>query len=101
LFNIGSCSKAFVAASLGILIEEFAQGRNTTPLPTGLSTLTWQTKLAVILPGDWELSDTWASKKANLIDILTHVFGMPGYSTFVFTGRQPRFRELKISLATI
>ncbi|KAH9180223.1 beta-lactamase/transpeptidase-like protein [Lactarius sanguifluus] len=77
LFNIGSCSKAFVAASLGILIEEFAQGRNTTPLPTGLSSLSWQTKLADILPGDWELSDPWASKKANLIDILSHVSGMP------------------------
>ncbi|KAH9063776.1 beta-lactamase/transpeptidase-like protein [Lactarius deliciosus] len=77
LFNIGSCSKAFVAASLGILIEEFVQGRNTTPLPTGLSTLSWQTKLVDILPGDWELSDPWASKKANLIDILSHVSGMP------------------------
>ncbi|KAH9063767.1 beta-lactamase/transpeptidase-like protein [Lactarius deliciosus] len=76
LFNIGSCSKAFVAASLGILIEEFAQGRNSTPLPIGLSTLSWQTKLVDILPGDWELSDPWASKKANLIDILTHVSGL-------------------------
>ncbi|KAI0253805.1 beta-lactamase/transpeptidase-like protein [Lactifluus subvellereus] len=72
-FNIGSCSKAFLAASLGILIEDFAQGRNTTPLPIGLSTLNWQTKLASILPGDWELSDPWASQKANLIDILSHV----------------------------
>ncbi|KAH9048273.1 beta-lactamase/transpeptidase-like protein [Lactarius hengduanensis] len=79
LFNIGSCSKAFVAASLGILIEEFAQGRNTTPLPTGLSTLSWQTKLADILPGDWELSDPWASEKANLIDILSHVSGMSSH----------------------
>ncbi|KAH9001593.1 beta-lactamase/transpeptidase-like protein [Lactarius akahatsu] len=77
LFNIGSCSKAFVAASLGILIEEFAQGRNTTPLPTGLSSLSWQTKLADILPEDWELSDPWASEKANLIDILSHVSGLP------------------------
>ncbi|KAH9038941.1 beta-lactamase/transpeptidase-like protein [Lactarius pseudohatsudake] len=77
LFNIASCSKVFVAASLGILIEEFAQGRNTTPLPTGLSTLSWQTKLADILPEDWELSDPWASEKANLIDILSHVSGMP------------------------
>ncbi|KAH9001586.1 beta-lactamase/transpeptidase-like protein [Lactarius akahatsu] len=79
LFNIASCSKAFVAASLGILIEEFAQGRNTTSLPTGLSTLSWQTKLADILPGDWELSDPWASEKANLIDILSHVSGMPSH----------------------
>ncbi|KAF8270680.1 beta-lactamase/transpeptidase-like protein [Lactarius quietus] len=81
LFNIGSCSKAFVAASLGILIEEFAQGRNTTLLPASLSTLSWQTKLADILPGDWELTDPWASKKANLIDILSHVSGMPSHNT--------------------
>ncbi|KAH9051487.1 beta-lactamase/transpeptidase-like protein [Lactarius vividus] len=76
LFNIASCLKAFVAASLGILIKEFAQGRNTTSLPTGLSTLSWQTKLADVIPGNWELSDPWASKKANLIDILTHVSGL-------------------------
>ncbi|KAI0271647.1 hypothetical protein BC834DRAFT_454036 [Gloeopeniophorella convolvens] len=28
-------------------------------------------------PGDWELSDSWASQKANLIDMLSHVSGLP------------------------
>jgi hypothetical protein len=65
-----------VSASLGILIDDFAHGRNSTPLPAGLSTLTWQTKVANILPGAWKLMDPWASEKANLIDILTHVSGL-------------------------
>jgi CubicO group peptidase (beta-lactamase class C family) len=76
LFNIASCSKAFLSASLGILIDDFAHGRNGTPLPAGLSTLTWQTKVASILPDAWKLMDPWASEKANLIDILTHVSGL-------------------------
>ena len=76
LFNLASCSKAFLSASLGIVIDDFAHGRNTTPLPGGLSSLTWKTKVADILPGDWRLMDPWASQKANLIDILSHVSGV-------------------------
>ncbi|KAI0271640.1 beta-lactamase/transpeptidase-like protein [Gloeopeniophorella convolvens] len=79
LFSIASCSKAFVSASLGILIDDFAHGRNVTPLPTGLSSLTWKSKLADILPHDWKLSDPWASGSANLIDILSHVSGTAGH----------------------
>jgi hypothetical protein len=78
---------------MGVLIEEFAQGRNTSPLPASLSTLSWQTKLADILPGDWELSDPWASKKANLIDILTHVSGMPRYIHFQSISLDPESSE--------
>jgi hypothetical protein len=69
-------SKAFLSASLGIVIDDFVHGRNTTPLPAGLSTLSWKTKLADILPNDWKLMDHWASEKANLIDIHTHVSGL-------------------------
>jgi CubicO group peptidase (beta-lactamase class C family) len=76
LFNIASCSKAFLSASLGIVIDDYARGRNTTPLPAGLQTLGWKTKVADILPNDWELMDPWASQKANLIDILSHVSGL-------------------------
>jgi CubicO group peptidase (beta-lactamase class C family) len=76
LFNIASCSKAFLATSLGIVIDDFAHGRNTTLLPAGLSTLSWKTKVADILPNDWQLMDPWASQKANLIDILSHVSGL-------------------------
>ncbi len=76
LFNLASCSKAFLSASLGIVIDDFAYGRNTTPLPAGLLNLTWKTKVADILPNDWQLMDPWASQKANLIDILSHVSGV-------------------------
>ena len=60
-------------------MDDFARGRNTTPLPTvtGLSSLSWKTKLSDIFSSDWELSDPWASQKANLVDILSHVTGMP------------------------
>jgi hypothetical protein len=61
---------------MGILIDDFAHGRNSTPLPANLSSLTWKTKLAHILPDDWKLMDPWASQKANLIDILSHVSGL-------------------------
>jgi CubicO group peptidase (beta-lactamase class C family) len=32
--------------------------------------------VAHILPNEWKLMDPWASQKANLIDILTHVSGL-------------------------
>ena len=57
-------------------MDDFAHGRNKTPLPGGLSRLTWKTKVADILPNDWRLMDPWASQKANLIDILTHLSGV-------------------------
>jgi len=99
LFNIGSCSKAFLSASLGILIDDFAQGRNTTPLPTvtGLSSLSWKTKLSDILSSDWELSDPWASQKANLIDILSHVSGMPRCVQTFLDPRRPRPSQEKLN----
>ena len=77
MFDLASCSKAFLASSVGILIDDFAQGRNVTPLPEGVTTFDWQTKLIDLLPGEWELEDEWASKKANVRDALTHVTGMP------------------------
>ncbi|KAI0063207.1 beta-lactamase/transpeptidase-like protein [Artomyces pyxidatus] len=77
LFDIGSCSKAFLSAAMGILIDDYAHGRNTTPLPAGLKKLDWDSKLKDILPGEWKLMDHWASEKANLVDILSHVSGLP------------------------
>ena len=70
-------SKAFLAASVGILMDDYATGRNVTPLPAGLARFDWDTKVADILPGEWELADSWASQKANMRDILAHVSGMP------------------------
>ncbi len=80
LFDIGSCSKAFLAASMGILMDDFAQGKNVTPLPPGLGSFTWKTKVQELFPeqdSEWQLSDHWASEKANIFDIFSHVSGLP------------------------
>ncbi|KAG9311213.1 beta-lactamase/transpeptidase-like protein [Chiua virens] len=76
LFHMASVSKAFCATALGLLIEDFANGNNVTALPSGVAELTWHTRLKDLLP-EWELMDEWASERANLRDILSHVSGMP------------------------
>ena len=62
---------------MGILMDDFAQGRNVTPLPAGITTFDWETKLADLLPDEWVLEDEWTTKKANIRDALAHVTGMP------------------------
>lgn len=62
---------------MGILIDDYANGRNTTPLPHGVSRFDWDTKIKALLPGQWQLMDPWASEKANLKDILSHMSGLP------------------------
>ena len=81
LFHIASCSKAFLSSAFGILIDDFATGKNTTALPEGISRLTWETKIKDIVPAElnWSLMDTWAYEKVNIRDILSHVSGIPGY----------------------
>lgn len=61
---------------MGLLIDDFENGRNITMLPPGLTELTWRTRLKDLLP-DWQLMDEWASERANLHDILSHVTGIP------------------------
>ncbi|KAG2128999.1 beta-lactamase/transpeptidase-like protein [Suillus clintonianus] len=77
LFHMASVSKAFCASALGILMDDFEHGRNVTPLPPALTEFNWHTLVQDILPGEWQLMDDWASKKANLKDILSHVSGLP------------------------
>lgn len=78
LFPIGSCSKAFMASAFGILMDDFAQGRNATPLPHDVRKFTYETKIQSLFPGDdvWKLKDEWATKKANVRDLLSHVTGV-------------------------
>jgi len=76
LFPLASASKNFAAISLGILMDDFKYGRNVTALPPGVE-LSWTTKLAALLPGEWELQDSYASGYANVLDILSHVTGLP------------------------
>ncbi|KZP23442.1 beta-lactamase/transpeptidase-like protein [Athelia psychrophila] len=76
LYYIGSCSKAFTAAAMGILIGDFEQGRNTTALPAEVTALNWNTKVKDLLPNEWALQDGWASEKASIRDIMAHVSGL-------------------------
>jgi CubicO group peptidase (beta-lactamase class C family) len=75
--GLGSMSKEFTATALGLVMDDFAHGRNVTPLPSGLKTFNWDTKVKDILPGDWKLMDDFASEKASIRDILSHLSGLP------------------------
>ncbi|KAJ7629470.1 beta-lactamase/transpeptidase-like protein [Mycena polygramma] len=80
IFNLGSCSKAFLSASLGILMQDFADGRNKSALPDGITEFTWDTKMRRdLLPGEWMTEDEWTTSKASLKDLLSHVTGLPGH----------------------
>ncbi|KAI0776633.1 beta-lactamase/transpeptidase-like protein [Trametes elegans] len=79
LFGLASCSKAFLATSFGLLIDDFAHGRNTTPLPPGVTRLDWDTKILALLPDEWLLDDEWTTLKASVRDVLGHVSGLPRY----------------------
>ena len=81
--GIGSCSKAFLASAMGILIDDFASGRNVTALPDGLGSFNWDTKLQALFPGDsiWKLEDKWSTERANIRDLLSMVTGLTRYET--------------------
>jgi CubicO group peptidase (beta-lactamase class C family) len=76
-FNLASVTKAFTATAIGLLIDDFAHGRNAAPLPPGLHELTWDTKIQDLLPDEWKLQDAWTSEKASIRDLLSHTSGMP------------------------
>ncbi|KAF8167031.1 beta-lactamase/transpeptidase-like protein [Mycena galopus ATCC 62051] len=77
IFGIGSLSKGFMSASLGILMQDFADGKNTTALPHGVTEFNWDTKMRDLLPGEWMTEDEFSTEKANLVDLLSHVTGLP------------------------
>ena len=77
LMFLASCSKAFLSASVGILMDDFAQGRNNTPLPPGVPRFDWYTPVKDILPDDWQLMDDWATQRATVRDVLSHQSGLP------------------------
>lgn len=78
-FYLASVSKAFVAAAVGIVIDDFAKGRNKTELPPSLAVedFNWQTKVKDLLPKEFSLMDDWAYEMASLRDALSHVSGLP------------------------
>ena len=62
-------------------MDDFANGRNVTALPRGLSEFNFDTKVQALFPGDdvWKLEDPWATQKANIRDLLSHVTGITRY----------------------
>ncbi|KAJ7204669.1 beta-lactamase/transpeptidase-like protein [Mycena pura] len=79
VFNLGSCSKAFLSASLGILMQDFADGKNKTALPHAVDEFNWNTKMHHLLPDEWAVDDQWTTEKADLKDLLSHRSGLPGH----------------------
>ncbi|KAF7361230.1 Beta-lactamase domain-containing protein [Mycena sanguinolenta] len=86
VMNLASCSKAFLSASLGILMQDFADGENKTALPRNVEKFSWDTKMRDLLPDEWMTEDHWTTEKASLKDLLSHVTGFPAhdgsYSTY-------------------
>lgn len=64
---------------MGILMDDFAYGRNTTALPDGVLHFDWDTKVKDLLKDEWELMDEWAGEKVAVKDILSHVSGVPAF----------------------
>ncbi|KAH9855877.1 beta-lactamase/transpeptidase-like protein [Lenzites betulinus] len=77
LFALASCSKAFLVTSIGLLMDDYALGRNATPLPISASDFHWDTKIQDLLPDEWTLWDKWANTKTTIRDALGHVTGLP------------------------
>lgn len=61
LFNIASCSKAFTAACLALLVEE--------------GKLKWEDRVVDHLPG-FQLADPWISSQMRVLDLLCHRSGL-------------------------
>jgi CubicO group peptidase (beta-lactamase class C family) len=78
IFPIGSCSKAFTAADVGILVDEGKVG--------------WDEPVRTYLP-DFKLQDEYASEHATPRDLLSHRTGLPRHDLMWIGGQFDR-REL-------
>ncbi|MCI0664213.1 MAG: serine hydrolase [Acidobacteria bacterium] len=78
LFAIGSCSKAFTATAMGILVDE--------------GKLDWDKPLRDYLP-DFKLSDSYATDRIRPRDLVTHQSGLPRHD-MMWYGSQLSRREL-------
>lgn len=64
IFPILSCTKAFTAAAIGILIDE--------------GKINWNDKVITYLP-NFKLSDSWITKELTIADILSHRSGLESF----------------------
>ena len=66
-------------------MDDFAHGRNVTPLPSTLTRFDWHTTVVDILPKElgWAMQepdgsgDGWTTRMASIRDVLGHVSGLP------------------------
>ncbi|KAF7350120.1 Beta-lactamase domain-containing protein [Mycena venus] len=96
IFGIGSLSKGFLSASLGILMQDFMTGKNATALPHGVTEFNWDTKLRDLLPGEWMTEDEFSTSKADLVDVLSHVTGLPRHDGSYSPDDSPRDLVLRM-----
>ena len=83
LFAIGSCSKAFTAAAIGILVDD--------------GKLEWDKPVRTYLP-DFALWDEYASAHLTVRDLLTHQSGLPRHDLMWYgspLSRQEIFERLR------
>lgn len=78
LFAIGSCSKAFTATVLGILVDE--------------GKLEWEKPVSEYLPG-FKLQDPIATRLMTTVDLVTHRSGLPRHD-YVWYGSQTNREEI-------
>jgi CubicO group peptidase (beta-lactamase class C family) len=87
-FCIGSCTKAFTAAALAVLVDE--------------GKLEWDKPLRKILPG-FRMHNEIATRCATLRDLILHRTGLPGHDFAYLTSPTTRaglLRRLRYLLAT-
>lgn len=82
LFAIGSCTKAFTATALGILVDE--------------GKVDWDTPVRNYLPS-FKMHDTFASERMTARDLLTHRSGLPRHDLAWYNSPRSR-KELFDSL---
>ncbi len=83
LFAIGSCTKAFTTAAMGILVDE--------------GKLDWEAKVTEYLPA-FQLHEDYATDHMNLIDLVTHRSGLPRHDALWYGSsltREELFKRLK------
>lgn len=67
LFFAGSTTKAFISAAISLLVDD----------DVNFPAVHWDAPVHTLLPGDFVLSDSWATSQMTIIDILSHRSGLP------------------------
>ncbi|KAK7040621.1 beta-lactamase domain-containing protein [Favolaschia claudopus] len=86
----------FLSASLGILMQDFQDGVNRTALPHGVTRFDWDTKVAALLPGEWKTEDDFSIKQTDLVDLLSHITGLPTHDLSYSPDDTPRDLVLRM-----